>query len=48
MDLREKDEADARRASREMWTAALTITLSFVLVLVLVALVVVLGHIQLF
>jgi hypothetical protein len=44
---RKEDEA-ARKAAREMWTAGLTIVLSFVLVIVLVALVIIVGHIQLF
>ncbi|MGA3292803.1 MAG: hypothetical protein ABSE45_02335 [Candidatus Acidiferrales bacterium] len=43
-----KEETPARKAAREMKTAALVITLSFVFVLVAVALIVILGHIQLF
>jgi hypothetical protein len=42
----EKDAA--RRASRQMWTAALVICLSFVLVLVLVAIAMYAGHIRIF
>jgi hypothetical protein len=44
----DKEAEAARKAAREMWTAGLTIVLSFVLVIVLVALVVMIGHIQLF
>jgi uncharacterized membrane protein len=44
----DKEAEAARKAAREMWIAGLTIVLSFVLVIVLVALVVIIGHIQLF
>lgn len=43
-----KEEEAARKAAREMWTAGITIVASFVLVIVLVALVIIIGHIQLF
>lgn len=44
---RKEDEA-ARKAAHEMWVAGVTIVASFVLVIVLVALVIIVGHIQLF
>jgi hypothetical protein len=47
-EFRDKEAEAARKAAREMWVAGLTIVFSFVLVLVLVALVIIIGHIQLF
>lgn len=44
----EKERVLAAKASREMWTAILVIVGSFVFVLVAAALIVVIGHIQLF
>ena len=44
----EKEKVLAAKASREMWTAILIIVGSFVFVLVAAALVIVIGHIQLF
>jgi hypothetical protein len=43
-----KEKVLAAKASREMWTAILIIVGSFVFVLVAAALVIVIGHIQLF
>lgn len=45
----QKREAEAaRKAAHDMWVAGITIVGSFVFVLVLVALVIIIGHIQLF
>ena len=44
----EKEKVFAAKASREMWTAILVIVGSFVFVLVAAALIIVIGHIQLF
>lgn len=48
MESDEKEKAAALNARRQMTTAALIISLSFVFVLVAVALIVLIGHIQLF
>ena len=45
----QKREAEAaRKAAHDMWVAGITIVASFVLVIVLVAVVIIVGHIQLF
>lgn len=44
----DKEKDAARLASRQMITAALVITLSFVLVLVLVAVFMIAGHVKIF
>jgi hypothetical protein len=47
-EMLEKEAEAARKAAREMWVAGVTIVGSFVFVIVLVALVIIIGHIQLF
>jgi len=45
----QKREAEAaRKAAHDMWVAGITIVGAFVFVIVLVALVIIIGHIQLF
>jgi hypothetical protein len=44
----EKEAEAARKGAHDMWVAGVTIVGAFVLVLVLVALVIIVGHIQLF
>jgi len=45
--VKPSEKESARRASREMWAAALIIGLSFVFVGVAIVLIVLIGHIQL-
>jgi hypothetical protein len=44
----EKEAEAARKGAHDMWVAGVTIVASFVLVIVLVALIIIIGHIQLF
>jgi flagellar biogenesis protein FliO len=44
----DKEKDAARRAAHQMKTAALVISLSFVLVLVLVAVLMIVGHVKIF
>jgi hypothetical protein len=44
----EREAEAARKGAHDMWVAGVTIVASFVLVIVLVALIIIIGHIQLF
>ena len=47
-EFQKKEAEAARKAAHDMWVAGITIVGSFVFVIVLVALVIIIGHIQLF
>ncbi len=47
-EFQKREDEAARKAAHDMWVAGITIVGSFVFVLVLVAIVIIVGHIQLF